>query len=410
MKIAIDLRPLQTGHENRGVGNYLLNILAYFPTKDTSYVFIRYDKSNPIKDYSLKIGKNKYEEVVIKRRDFSKNPKKLLLFLADFLKPIFGKVKKYKPDIYFQPDYLFGLPRGRNIKTVVVMYDIIPLLFRDMYLPSWRKFLHFKQYRLRSRVLLSTRALYYSNKYRGGVRAVKHADKVLSISNTTTADIVRVLHIPKEKIKTTHLAPSFVSSIQKTDSTNLKDSIAEIRGKYLLFIGGTDARRQVYELVYAFNLLNAQGHDITLVLAGNEFTENSDKLNPRTKKAVETSSYKDKILLLGKINEDDKRLLFKNSLAFVFPTLYEGFGLPIVESMISGSPVITYRNSATTEMAEDAALYTAQDNGIGIYDCVKMLLDDDTLRSELIKRGIKRAGQFSWDTTGTETVDYILSS
>jgi len=407
MKIAIDLRALQSGHQNRGIGSYLLNILHYFPNEDTTYIFLRYDSSNPITDYAIGEGRN-YTEVVYKKREFSRNPKQLLLFAASLLSPKYLKLMKHHPDVFFQPDYLLGIPRSPRIKKVVVAYDLIPLLFRNMYLPSWKKPWHLKQIRFRGRLKLSVRAFYYEKKYKNGLRCLRRANQVISISNTTTNDLIAYAHIPKSKINTIYLAPSFIKNHHISDSVDIKKLVHDISGKYLVFIGGTDARRKADELVYAFNLLNARGHNIHLVFAGNEFVEDSKELSAKTKKAIETSSYKDKIYLLGKISDNDKDLILSNALAFVYPTLYEGFGLPLLESMAAGCPVITFKNSATIEIAGDAALFAETDDSFGLYSAILKLMDNPQETKQRVPMGIEHAKQFSWDVSGQETVKLVF--
>jgi glycosyltransferase involved in cell wall biosynthesis len=409
MRVAIDLRPLQVGHENRGIGNYLLNILGYFPTEDIEYIFVRYSQSNPIKDYSLDIGKNPYREVVIKRHKFGRRPKLLILFMVGLLDPVFLKVKLHRPNIFFQADPLQGVPRSLFIRSVVVAHDLIPFLFKNMYMPSWRRFYQMKQLRYRSRILQSVRAFYHAGRFKKGLKTLRKCTKILSNSQTTANDLVNIGRIPAKKITPIYLAPSFAPIIKEPSSKELEKSIRRIAGKYLLFIGGTDLRRQAHEIVFAFNLLNARGYDYSLVFAGSEFVENSKELNSTTKKAIEQSSYKDKIYMLGKINESDKRLVMENASAFVYPTLYEGFGFPILEAMAMGCPVITYESPATKEIAKDAALFVSPQDGWGIYDSILKLRGNADIKEKLIKKGLKRSGEFSWDATGKSTVDAVFN-
>lgn len=408
MKVAIDLRALQVGHQNRGIGNYLLNILKYFPKDKTEYIIVRYSSSDPVRDYSLDLGSKKHQEVIIDRHKFAKSPKGVVMFALGLFTPVFSKVRKYKPDIYFQPDFLFGLPHGKKIKKVVVVYDIIPLLFRNMYLPNWRRFSHLRQLRLRSRVLRSIRAIYHSNRYKKGLRGLKRANKIISISNTTTNDLVELVGIKKSKIETIHLAPSFVKTDVGGIERELRKSIDEIKGRYLVFIGGTDPRRQVHELIFAFNLLNSRGFDISLVLGGNEFVQGSKELSAITQKAINLSSYRDKIHMLGRISESDKRYVLENALAFVYPTLYEGFGLPILESMSSKCPVITYDNPATREISGESVIYTPSQDGLGIYTSVLTLINNDARRLAIIDDGVRQSNKFSWDKTGRLTVEQLF--
>lgn len=408
MKIAIDLRPLQVGHQNRGIGNYLLNILKYFPVEGVKYIFIRYDESNPIVDFGIKIGEQGYEEVVVKHYRFSRNPRNLIFFVIGLLDPVYLKVSHHKPDVYFQSDYLFGIPRRWRTKKVVVAYDLIPFLFRNMYMPRWTKYVGMRHLRIRSRLLQSVRAYFYERKYKTGLKTLRRANLVLSISETTTKDLVTVARISPKKIRTIRLAPSFVTAEKVDSKKQLLSEIKKISGKYLLFIGGTDARRQVHELIFAFNQLNARGYDFSLVLAGSEFVEKSKELNPKTRKAIEASSYRDKIHMLGKISEQEKRYILENAFAFVYPTLYEGFGLPVLEAMAQSCPVISYDNPAIQEVAKDAAHYIDPgQGGFGIYKGV-ITLTDQQKRRALIERGVAVSETFDWEETGKKTIKAIL--
>lgn len=410
MRIALDLRPLQVGHENRGIGNYLVNILQYFPKDSIEYIFIRYSKSNPLKDLNIPLEHANYKEIVIVEKKFSKKPLKLLKFIIGLCEPISLKVIIRQPDVYIQPDFLFGFPRAFWIKKVVISYDLIPLLFKNMYIPHWSRFAGQRQRRFRNRVRLSLRAYYHSRRYEKGIKTLQRADKIVSISQTTTNDIIRFAHVKPDKIKTIYLAPSFSKITTKPDRLSSMEEIKKMDKRYLFFIGGTDARREVHEIVFAHNMLNARGINFDLVLAGNEFVPNSSEISTTTKNAIEASSYKDKIHLLGKIDEHEKHTVFQHAFAFVFPTLYEGFGLPILEAMQCETPVITYANPATKEIAGNAALYTDENNGHGIYNSVISLLEDKKKITKLTKLGLKRVNDFGWDKTGKETIDYIFKN
>ncbi len=410
MRVALDLRPLQVGHENRGIGNYLVNILLYFPNDSVEYIIIRYNKSNPLHDLNIPLKNSQYKEIILTEKKFSKKPFQLLKFIVGLFEPVFLKVIIQRPDIYIQPDFLFNLPRAFWIKKVVISYDLIPLLFKNMYIPHWSRFANQRQRRIRNRVRLSLRAYYHSRRYEKGLKTLKRADKIVSISQTTTNDIIRLGHIKPEKIKTIYLAPSFSKITTTPDRLGSMEEIKKMDKRYLFFIGGTDARREVHEIVFTHNMLNARGISFDLVLAGNEFVPNSTEISTITKNAIEASSYKDKIHLLGKVDEYEKRVAFQHAFAFVFPTLYEGFGLPILEAMQCNTPVITYNNPATKEIAGNAAIYTDEANGHGIYKSVVSLLEDKKKVTRITKLGRDHVNSFSWDKTGKETVDYIFSN
>ncbi len=401
MKIAIDLRPLQIGHQNRGIGAYLLNILEYFP-KDPSveYIFIRYSDTNPIAEFNISDGRN-YSEIVQKKYDFKPNPKQTLLFIFGLVRPKYLGLFKHRPDVFFQPDYLLGIPSKLYVKkTVVVCYDLIPLKFKAMYIPSWHRFAGMRHLRLRSRVRQSIRALYYSHKYSKGLKTFRRADSILSISDTTTSDLVSITKVDKDRVSTIYLAPSY----RDTKISTKEQLPAELKDvRYIFYIGGGDKRRQITYLISTFNKLNGRGHKFDLVLAGNEFTIDSKETSADVRSALKKSSYSDRIHLLGAVSEPLKLTLMQHATVFVYPSLYEGFGMPVVEAMLAGTPVVTYRNSSIAEIGQDNVLY-AHESSDGIYDSILELqkLDADALKI-MTSNAIVEAGRFNWQLTGDQT-------
>ncbi len=410
MKIAVDLRPLQIGHENRGIGTYLLNVLEYFPknSDEHSYIFIRYRSSNPMKDLDIADGRI-YEEVLLRKIPFSPKPKGFLKFLINELSPKFTKLRKFHPDVFFQPDYLLGVPKIKDCRTIIVAYDLIPLRFKSMYLPEPKRFRRARHLRLRTRIRLTLRAYFYRRKYQSGIKILRTCDRILSISKNTTKDLIELGSVQRDKIRTIPLAASFLNSNQPDVSSNATRVISNLNKPYITFIGGTDKRRQVDKLVGAFNMLRGRGLDLGLVLAGNEFVEDSAQLSTLTKKEIEKSSYKDSIVMLGKISEADKYFMLSHSKAFVYPTLYEGFGLPILEAMQAGCPVITYKNSSIPEVSGDAVLYVDIRSTLGIFHALEKLFSSDSLANSLIEKGKKQSSKFTWERNGKKTWNEITS-
>lgn len=404
MKIAIDLRPLQIGHQNRGIGSYLLNILTRIPNdrKDISFICIRYSSSNPIKDYNLLIDQE-YEELVINKHPFVFTFTGVLRHVWSSFTPRFIKLHKFHPDVFLQTDYLLGAPRIRGCSIAVVSYDLIPLIFKSAYLPRWQKFALNEQLGIRLRIRQSLRAAFYRNRYKRGLNLLKRADSVISISKSTTDDLVKIAGIDKKMITTIPLAPSFRNEGLSEPRREIKDLIGKMPGDYACFIGGTDKRRQAHELVHAHNLLNARGVDLSLVFIGGEFDEKQSELNPITKSAIHTSSYRNKIHMVGKVSEADKLFILQNATAFVYPTIYEGFGLPILEAMHAKCPVITYNNSSIKEIAGDAAVYAVPEDGLGISKALENIISSKTLSTSIQKKGLKQVGRYSWDKTFKQT-------
>ena len=368
VKIAIDLRPLQMGHQDRGIGAYLLNILENLPeSNNSSYIFVRYDTSNPIKDYSM-VDMGEYREVLMRKKEITKKIIPLISFAANSFFPNYRLLKKLKPDIYFQCDYLLGAPRIRGCKTIVVCHDIIPFIFKKLYLPDWKKYIWFGQMKNKTKIKFILVAIYNSLKYHRGRKLLNRANHIIAVSKNTRNDLVDKLNIEADKISVIYPAASFMEG---NGSKKINLAISEIFENksipVICYIGGTDKRRQVAELIYAFNLYNARVGDIKLILCGSDFDKNSKRVDYSVKKAIDLSSYQKNLIVLGHVSEVEKRFILEKSTAFVFPTLYEGFGIPVIEAMICGTDVLTYKNSSIPEIAKSYPYYIDRQDGYGIF-------------------------------------------
>jgi glycosyltransferase involved in cell wall biosynthesis len=405
MKVAIDLRAMQVGHQYRGIGSYLNNVLSRFPFDESGhqYVFLRYDSTNPIKDMNLPI--KEYDEIILsKPQKPSSRFGKILKRATQEQSHAFKRLKQHNVDVFFQPDQQLGLPKNRKIKKVVVAYDLIPLVLRDLYLPSWKKLATQPGLGKRNRLKVMITAFLHERHYMNGLKTLRHADKILSISQATTKDLGNLLGIPKQKVVTTPLAASLRV---KKDQEKRPGSIKNISNDFLLFIGGVDERRRLADLIHAFNLLNGRGYKFDLVLGGKELAVIKKVPNVEARNAILNSSYRDQVHLVGFISEKEKAWLLKNSFAFVYPSLYEGFGLPVLEAMQQGCPVISYKNSSLTEISGNAAILLEEQGSSHIRDAVIALRDSPSLRSKLVKNGKEQAKKFSWEKCAKKTLDTL---
>lgn len=403
MKIAIDLRPLQIGHQNRGIGAYLINLLQRLPDNpNIEYIFVRYSNSQPLADFHINVP-DKHREVVLTRHKFSKHPIAILKYGYYNLLPNYRALRRHRPDVFVQPDYLLGAPRLYKCRVVTICYDLIPPKFKQIYLPRWTKYLGFSQFKLRSRIRLAGRAWFYQKKYDHGCRLLRRSDAIVSISQHTKKDIMELLGIDSGQIHVVYPAASFRNdTTEQLVDKDIKE-LSKLKEPYITYIGGTDQRRQIHELIFAFNLYNARHNELHLVLCGNEFEKNSTEINPLTKQAIEASSYRPNIHTFGRITEAEKKFVLEHTAAFVYPTLYEGFGLPVIEAMACGTPVISYRNSSLPEIAGDFPLYTDSDNGYAIYCCLRTMLNRKPLSSSERQAAINHAQRFNWENCARGT-------
>lgn len=400
MKLAIDLRPLQIGYENRDLGSYLINLLRNLPIDNaTHFIYLRYDTSNPLIDYSLPIPSH-YSEVIYKKRNFSKKPLSAIRFVLGQMTPKYLRLIAHRPDVFMQPDYLLGAPRLPGTRVVVICYDIIPLKFRTVYLPSWRHYWRMRHFSLKARIRLSLRSIYHTHKHRTGANLLKRSDKILSVSRTTENDLVELLGISSGKIQIIYPAPT-INEINP--SKNISSLIKSLTLPYLLFMGGADRSKRVYDLVYSFNKLRALGVECSLVLSGNEFTKGNPHLDSRISEAIRLSSYKRDIHLTGPLSEGDKYLLLEHASCFVYPSIYDGFGMPVLEALTLDLRVVAYRNSALEEIADGRVIFTDSLGSDSLTHEVKKALSGENISQ---KNG-SDIEEFNWKKTASLTWDVL---
>ena len=156
-------------------------------------------------------------------------------------------------------------------------------------------------------------------------------------------------------------------------------------------------------MYFSFRKNGSEG--IKLVMAGKEF-ENREELNDLGwQKVVEKSKYKDDIVFTGYVSDDELMELYRNASACVFPSKYEGFGLPVLEAMDLGAPVIAFNNSSIPEVAGDAAVLCKNEREF--VSGIEKVVTDKHFKEEIIKRGYKQVNKFTWEKTAKETLDVL---
>ena len=425
MKVAFDLRPLQIGHQYRGIGICLQNILKHLQTKPeiikhwdlVFYIYNNRPMPSILNGYSV-------PHRIIGTREIL--PPSGRFMPIRYLKGAYAFWRKansidHLPEIstmdtFVQFDFLLGVPSHPNVRSILLKYDIIPLVFEYQYLPT------FKQVRARTNnIRLAINAQRHRSHYLWLLRkSLRRAGLVLAISEHTKHDLIAYLNADEKKIKTLSLAAdNLMSSLTRESKDKLFWSIdwrfipsqkryrsSSITDKpYLLYMGGSDHRRRIQDLVFAYNILRAEGIDCALMLAGFDFQDLNTIPSEDVREALRYSSYSDDIYCLGFVSPEDKNLLYRHAIAFVYPTLYEGFGLPVLEAMQQGCPIVCYDNSSLAEVGGNAALYAKGLEEIAVV--IKNLLADKKLRTQVIAAGKKQAKKFSWAKTSSRFVKLI---
>lgn len=313
-----------------------------------------------------------------------------------------------KPDKVFFPVQAVPFVMPRDVEVIATIHDLAFRHFPETF-PA--------KDRLKLNLLLD--------------RAVARADKLIAVSESTKRDLLSFYpHLDPKKIRVIHHGFDAGLFGQKLSEKELNQKLTSYKlqaTSYLLYVGALQPRKNLVRLVQAFermkrSLMSHPGHDpgsgfrvkpgmtnergITnpkLVLVGEEAW-----LSKPILETIQKSEFRDDIILTGKVPFNDLPALYQSARVFAFPSLFEGFGIPILEAFASGVPVLTANNSSLPEVAGDAALFCDAENVEDMADKLSQLWGDDVLRQALIEKGVKRLTRFSWERCAKETIEYIL--
>ena len=266
----------------------------------------------------------------------------------------------------------------RRAKHIMIVHDVIPRLFPE-YLNNWRKKIYQKFIE----------------------RAINKADKIVAVSHRTEKDLVQHLNIDPKKITVSYVD---VDEIYKKEVTQEESQRVlkkyKLKPGYIYSGGGLEVRKNTESFLRAYKiLLEAYGHASWLpkvVISGKMMPELAP-LVCDIAAVVEGLELQKEVSLLGFVSQEDLPALYKNSCLFVYPSFYEGFGLPILEAMNQGAPVITARTSSLPEVGSDSVLYCKPGDVDDLALVIKSVLTKEHLQAALSMKGKARAEHFSWE-------------
>jgi len=362
MKIGIDARPLS--YQLTGIGYYLKHLLdeiQQIDRENSYYLFsnrkINYRINRPSSWH--KVEGNIYRK---------------LLSTAWFQANVPLLALKNKIDLFWGTRHHLPLLLPQKIKTVLTICDLVHCRYpKTMALPN-----------LMIERLLMQRSLIQSN-------------AVISISHATTSDIYRFYRPPKNKITVIHPGtPLF----PETETNELdKQFLSVLPENFFLAVGTIEPRKNFFRLLRAFELFFATNKNICLVIAGDKGWKNG-----ALKKWIAARKINSKILFTGYINRNQLKFLYKKALCLVFPSIYEGFGFPILEAMSCGTSVITSNVSSMPEVAGNAAILIDPYNISEIRNAMNTIASDRKIRKRLINIGAERLKHFSWINSAQKTI------
>ena len=336
-------------------------------------------------DHMLPLLKAKDEVILYSRFTLEgrfKNAKNRVIYSKRFwtLKALSKEIAINPPDILFIPSHVLPLKLAK--RSVITVHDLAYRKFKNVY--------SFIQYNY----------LHWSTKM-----AVKKAAKIIVPSNVTKEDLIKIYKCPEEKIEVVHhgfTVPKNIKEEQVIEKSPVFDHFNPINEKYLLFVGRLESKKNLVQLVEAFFVFSKKHPKIKLVLAGKRGVGFKKVL-----KKIQSKKLNDKIFMPGYVTEEEKAILYKNSELFVFPSLYEGFGLPVLEAFYHRVPVACSNTASLPEVAGKAAMFFSPEDSQEMADVLSKVTSDIEIKDLLIKKGEERLKKFSWEKAAKQTVKVL---
>ena len=353
MRIGIDARKLH----DFGIGTYIRNLLRQLARLDRSTEFVLLARPGDCQALGT-LGEN-FRAVAETAGNYSVTEQLAIPFA----------LKREGVTLFHAPHYV--LPPLVRCPSVVTIHDCIHLMF-PQYLPN--RFAH--RY---AKTFISL--------------AARRATRVLTVSESSKADILRFVDAPPEKIDVIYNAYDERFGIEPNE-----EEVVRVRERYqlgdefVLYAGNVKPHKNLERLIQAFQIVRSRGlGDLKLVLIGDDISRYA-----ALRRAVHRHQLHKYVRFLGYLPEETLAVMYRLASVFVFPSIYEGFGLPPLEAMASGTPVVTSNVSSLPEVTGGAAVLVDPYDPEAIADGMHRVLTDEDLRQDLRRKGLARCRQFSW--------------
>lgn len=343
-----------------GSGEYCFELLVNLNKIDKTNSYIIYLPQSPTADLPKESSNWHYKTI---------RPRKLWTLFGLSLEFL---LKRSKVDVFFSPTHYLPLfcPKNSVISILDLSYIHFPELFKNSDLKQlsiWTSF------------------------------SVKKAKKVFTISRASKDDIIKEYGVSQDKVVVTYpgIKEGLMIKDKRLNMTDLKKKYG-INGDYVLFVGTLQPRKNIARLIEAFSKIK---NDIHLVIVGKKGWQYEGILEAPKKFSIGNN-----VKFLDSVPDEDLPAFYKNAICFVLPSLYEGFGLPVLEAMKYGCPVVISNASSLPEAGGEAALYVDPLDTEDIKKKLELMINSEELREKLIKKGYEQIKKFSWEKTARETL------
>ncbi len=363
VKIAIDIRRIG----DFGVGTYIRNVVRTLGRLDheNEYVLM----GTPGRIHDMGPLQPNFSHIECPDNDYS--PASYFEFHS--------ALKKQRANVLHVP-HLFWIPQGIPCPYVVTVHDLLDYLYRSNSASPAKRFAHF----------------YFSK------RVLNRAARIFAVSKFSKADTVRLFGVPESKIEVVYNA---IDDRFRQGHATAADKLMiaeryQVNYPFVLYAGRISPHKNVVRIIEAFSLLKSElakedaYPDLKLIIIGDEVSR-----HPDLRRAVVKGRVQQDVRFLGFVPIDILRIFYDAAKVFLFPSLYEGFGLPPLEAMSHGTPVITSNTSSLPEVVGNAAVLVNPENVFEIQRALLRVLLDQPLREKLKTRGEEQARKFSWESS-----------
>ncbi len=361
MKIGLDANPLVTGHQFRGIGRYVKNLFHSLIDSgpDHSYFFYSRSEGPALQGLNARRTADPIAGLCPGAREDGIQ----VLHITDYYHPVYKDVSDLNEI------------KRLGTKLVVTVADVIPLRFPQHY-PAEELFLK-----------------------KNLAPLISLADRVIAISRATAIDLTEFFSLPPERTDVIHLGADLkMFSPWPTENDPAVLDRYGLKKPYFLYVGGFDWRKNCETILKAFSVfLREAGERYQLVFVGN------DSPTPVMREIIDTLP--DQPVTTGFIPEIDLPPLYRRATAFLFPSRTEGFGLPVVEAMACGTPVICSDRGSLPEIAAESGLLVDADNLGGWVEAMRSLVSFPELAATLRKKGLERASSITWAECARKTLE-----
>lgn len=290
-----------------------------------------------------------------------------------------AQIARLRPDFAFFPNYM--APLLPTVPYVVTVHDLAVFLYPETF--TFKK-------RVLQRALLPT--------------LVRNAAAILTPSEATRADVLRLLPCDPGRVVAIPLASGDeFKTLPTAEQIRQERQGLQLPPRYVLAVGTLEPRKNLERLIRAFEQVASRYPDVHLVIAGGKGWRDES-----LQATLGDTPARHRIRTVGYVSPQALRVLYAEALALCYPSLYEGFGLPVAEAMAMGTPVLTSRGSSLDEVAAGAALAVDPLSVPQISHELDRLLADETLRADLTRRGLQRAAELTWQHTARQTRDVFV--